>query len=203
MVYIMQMEDRLIYLYEKYENIIMIEVYVMQMRKAVSFKFVEVVRTAIMEVVRTAIVEVVRTAILEVVRTPINKGDSNMFDDNTMEKRNDIKSLEMVETVINKKGCNKAEVHKELTIKVGDINMFEDIHMKKVDIVKFVEVGKKIFYKGEDNAAEMQEEQTVQEERSTGKREDYRSFRNMETRHCLILKGEGVSWKLELDVVFT
>jgi hypothetical protein len=37
MVYIIQMEDRLIYLYEKYENIIMIEVYVMQMRKAVSF----------------------------------------------------------------------------------------------------------------------------------------------------------------------
>ena len=63
MVYIMQMEDRLIYLYEKYENIIMIEVYVMQMRKAVSFKFVEVVRTDIVEVVRTAILEMVRTII--------------------------------------------------------------------------------------------------------------------------------------------
>jgi hypothetical protein len=90
-----------------------------------------------------------------------------------------------------KEECNLAEVHKELTVKEGDLNMFEDIHIKNVDIVKFVEVIKKVFYKGEDNAAVMQEEQTVQEEKSTRKREDSRSFRNIEKRHRLLSCPRG------------
>ena len=69
----------------------------------------------------------------------------------------------------------------------GDTNMIEDTEM--------------VVNKKEYNTAEMHEELTVKEEKGTKKHEDYWSFREMEKRHSLILKGELVSW--ESAIVFT
>ena len=58
-------------------------------------------------------------------------------------------------------------------------------------MMAIMEVVRTAITKEEDNAAAMQEEQTVQEEKSTGKHEDYRSFRNKEKRHSLLSCPSG------------
>jgi hypothetical protein len=147
-----------------------------------------------MEVVRTAIVEVVRTAITEEEynttefgeKLTVKKGDIDALEDTYvgdmiifhLVESVDIKYLEMVEIIVHKEEYNMAEVHKELTVEEGDTYMFEDIHMKNVNNIKFMEVVKKEFYNGKDG---------------TRRREDIWSFRDIETRLCLILEGEGVS----------
>jgi hypothetical protein len=176
-VYLMKMEDRLIYLYERYawqEKINKMEYNTSQMKKKLTVKegdinmseginiesvliskFVEVVRTAIVEVVRTAIVEVVRMAIVEVVRTAINKKEYN---------------TEMHEELI----------VKEDKVKEGNIIMLEDTNMREMVIFKFVED------RVEYSKTEMHEELTFREEEGTKKSEDYWSFRNKEKRHSLL-----------------
>jgi histone H3/H4 len=181
----------------------------------------EVVRMAIMEVVRTAIVEVVRTAITkkeynmaEIEKNlTVKKSDINMFEDIRMMNGDIVKFVvmvkevfynkfdgihmrkvvifkfeEVVSTIIDKMEYNTMEMQEELVIE-ENINMLEDTNMRDRVIFKFVTTVIKMVYR----TAEMKKRITVKEKKSTKKREDFGSFRDIETRHCLVLEGEGVS----------
>jgi hypothetical protein len=145
-VFMMHMEERLIYLYNRdtnLENMVVIEIEynTAEMQKKITVK----------------------------------KGDINISEDI-------FKSIvELVRTLVIKMEYKTAEMLKKLTFKEGDINM-------SVEVVRMaiMEVVRTAITKGEDNAAGMQEEQTVQEEKSTRKRENFWSFRDIETRHSLI-----------------
>jgi histone H3/H4 len=147
---------------------------------------VEVVRTAIVEVVRTAITKREYNTTEIEKKLTVKKADIDALEDTYvgdmvifhLVELVDIKFLEMIEIIVHKEEYNMAEVHKELTVEEGDTYMFEDIHMRYVHIIKFMEVVKKEFYNGKDG---------------TRRREDIWSFRDIDTRLCLILEGEGVS----------
>jgi hypothetical protein len=80
---------------------------------------------------------------------------------------------------------------KEVFYNGEDINMFEDIHVENGNIIKFVKVVKKV-------------KKVFYNEKSTRRREDYRSFRNNRKKtQSFGLPPWGDSWKLDLDVVFT
>jgi hypothetical protein len=150
------------------------------------------------KVVRTAIVEVVRTAIVEVVRTAITKGkyntveigkkltvqrgdtNNNLFEDIHMGNVNIVKSVKVVETVkkvmINTMiEYNTAEMHEELIVKEVNIIMLEGTNMRD-RVIKMVY-----------GTAEMKKRITVKEKKSTKKREDFWSFRDIETRQDSVL----------------
>jgi hypothetical protein len=67
--------------------------------------------------------------------------------------------------------------------------MFNDFNMKNRVAIKFLEMVATVVNKKEYNMAEMYEELNVKEEKSTRKREDFWSFRDIETRHSLIWEG--------------
>jgi hypothetical protein len=156
LVYIMKMEDRLIYLCKKYarqEKVILVEVYVRKREKKLTVEdndmgimvilvLVEVIVTVFeMEYITAGMqkrltveegdinvpMEVVRTAIVEVVRTAITEGE-----------------------------YNTAEFEKKLTVDDVDINM-------SVEVVRtaIVEVVRTAITKGKYNTAEIEKNLTV------------------------------------------
>ena len=138
----------------------------------VDFKSVEVVGTVIIVGKMNIMIE---GYVMQKEKLTVQGGDINKFEAIHMM---DAVIIKFVEVVINEEEYNMAEVYEELTVEEGDIYMFEDIHMRNVHIVKFMEVAKKGFYNGKDRRR---------------RREDFWSFRDMETRLCLILEGVGVS----------
>jgi hypothetical protein len=128
----------------------------------------------------------------------------NKFEGIHMRKVVIFKFEEVVRTIIDKKEYNTMEMREELVIE-ENIIMLEDTNMRDRVIFKFVKTVIKMVYR----TAEMKKRITVKDVRSTGKREDFWSFRDkekstkkhedfwsfrdIETRLCLILEGEGVS----------
>jgi hypothetical protein len=180
---------------------------------------VEVVRTAIVEVVRTAIVEVVRTAITngesnkaEIEKNlTVKKSDINMFEDIHMMNGDIVEFIvmvkevfynkfegihmrkvvifkfeEVVRMIIDKKEYNTMEMREELVIEENNI-MLEDTNMMDRVIFKFEKTVIKMDYR----TAEMKKRFTVEKEKSTKKREDFWSFRDIETRQDSVLSWRG------------
>jgi hypothetical protein len=143
----------------------------------------------------------------------VMKGDTDidLFEDIHMENVIIAKSVKVVKKVkkvmiINMMEYNTAEMHEKLTVKKRDINinMFEDINMGDVNIVKFVVMVKVVFYimlegtnmrdrviKMVYGTAEMKKRITVKEMKNTKKREDFWSFRDIETRQDSVLSWMG------------
>jgi hypothetical protein len=155
----------------------------------------KVFRTAIVEVVRTAITKGKYNTVEIEKKLTVQKGDTNnnLFEDIHMGNVIIVKSVKVVETVKkvminNMIEYNTAEMHEELIVKEVNIIMLEGTNMRD-GVIKMVY-----------GTAEMKKRITVKEMKNTRKREDFWSFRDMETRHSLIWEAEGDSW--ESAIVF-
>jgi anti-sigma28 factor (negative regulator of flagellin synthesis) len=170
---------------------------------------VEVVRTAIVEVVRTAITKGEYNTVEMKKKLTVKKRDisSNMFEDIHVEDVNIVKFVvmvkevfynkfegihmrkvvifkfeEVVRMIIDKKEYNTTEMREELVIEENNI-LLEDTNMMETVIFKFEKTVIKMDYR----TAEMKKSFTVKKEESTKKREDFWSFRDIETRQDSVL----------------
>jgi hypothetical protein len=139
LVYMMELEDRLIYLCKGYaglEKVIMVEVYVMEMENRLTVE-----DNDMGTVIKIVFEMEYKTAGMQKKLT-VEKGDINM---SVEVVRTAI--VEVVRTAITKKEYNTTKIERKLNVEEGDTYMFEDIHMRKVVIFKFREVVRKIIDK--------------------------------------------------------
>jgi hypothetical protein len=139
LVYMMELEDRLIYLCKGYaglEKVIMVEVYVMEMENRLTVE-----DNDMGTVIKIVFEMEYKTAGMQKKLT-VEKGDINM---SVEVVRTAI--VEVVRTAITKKEYNTTKIERKLNVEEGDTYMFEDIHMMNVNIIKFVEMDKEVFYK--------------------------------------------------------